>query len=271
MASISRSDALVMSTPLMWTCPEDGFSRPTSVRSRVLLPEPEPPITTAVSPWTMSKVRPCSTSRSPYCTRRSRTEMTGMGAGAVGEVISGGSPCQVEQRSEEQIDQDDQKDGDDHGRGGGASHFFGAGPGGETLLAANRGDDQAKHQRFNDAGGNVVRDQRVSGGNHVAAECEVAAHDSEYAAAQYAHEVRPGGEARHHHGHGQEFRHHQKCNRIERHSLEGVQLFGYAHRADLRGECRAGSSDDYDGGNQRAEFAGDGDGYQAGHQLHGSQ
>ena len=47
--------------------PEDGFSRPTSVRSRVLLPEPEPPITTMVSPCATSKVRPCRISRSPYC------------------------------------------------------------------------------------------------------------------------------------------------------------------------------------------------------------
>ena len=77
MASNSRARAVEMSTPLIRTSPEDGFSRPTRVRSMVLLPEPEPPITTSVSPRRTSNVRPCRTSRSPKRTRRSRAEMMG--------------------------------------------------------------------------------------------------------------------------------------------------------------------------------------------------
>src|ERR1700691_2079947 len=213
MASISRAEALAMSTPLTRTSPEDGFSRPTKVRSSVLLPEPEPPITTTVSPWTISNARPCRTSRSPYCTRRSRTEITE--EGAAGAAILCGPPRQIEQRSEDQIDHDDQKDGDDHRRGGGAPHLFGARAGGEALLTADGGNDQPEDQRLDDAGGNVVGDQGVAGGNHVAAECKVGTGHTEHAPAQHAHEIGPDGEARHHHGHSQELRHHEERRGIE--------------------------------------------------------
>ena len=186
-------------------------------------------------------------------------------------TVLGGPPRQVEQHGEDEIDQDHQEDGDDYGRGGGAAHIFGASAGGEAFLAADRGDDQPENQGFDDAGRDVVGDQGVARGNHITADGEVTADDSEHAAAQDAHEVGPNGEAGQHHRHGQEFRHHQECDRIERHGFQRVQLFGHPHGADLGGKSRAGSSDDHDGRDQRAEFAGDGNGYQAGHQLHGSQ
>src|SRR5438309_9238213 len=104
-SSISRAPALVISTPLMWTSPEDGLSSPTRVLSIVLFPEPDPPITTSVSPRRTSNVSPCRTSRLPYCTRRLDAEMI-----ASGEAIrSGASPGQIEQGGEDQIDQDHQQ------------------------------------------------------------------------------------------------------------------------------------------------------------------
>ena len=45
---------------------ELGRSSPTSVRKRVLFPEPEPPRITSVSPAWTSKLMPCKISRSPY-------------------------------------------------------------------------------------------------------------------------------------------------------------------------------------------------------------
>jgi hypothetical protein len=67
-------------------------------------------------------------------------------AGGEGAAMLCGSPRQVEQDGEDEIDQDDQQDGNDHGRSGGASDFFGARAGGEALLAAHRGDDQPEDQ-----------------------------------------------------------------------------------------------------------------------------
>ncbi len=43
--------------------PELGFSSPTNVRSKVLLPDPEPPRITMVSPRITSKLTPCKISR----------------------------------------------------------------------------------------------------------------------------------------------------------------------------------------------------------------
>src|SRR3989441_5034565 len=69
--------------------PPLGSGRPTRTRRSVLLPEPEPPRMTRVSPRWTSRSMPWRTSRSPNCTRRSRTEMTVSGSRS-GAALRGG-------------------------------------------------------------------------------------------------------------------------------------------------------------------------------------
>src|SRR5712671_3894030 len=75
-SSSSALEVFARSWPFIHTCPALGFSKPTRVRSSVLFPEPEPPKITSVCACSTSKLIPCRISRSPYCTRRSRTEIT---------------------------------------------------------------------------------------------------------------------------------------------------------------------------------------------------
>src|SRR5580704_2377614 len=75
---ISSRSSLVMAEkffPRIHTSPELGCSSPTSVRSSVLFPEPDPPRITSVSPAGTSKLIPCKISRSPYFTRKLRTDI----------------------------------------------------------------------------------------------------------------------------------------------------------------------------------------------------
>src|SRR6266705_1343931 len=71
-SSISSVEIAAIFFPLSQISPELGLSSPTSVRSSVLLPEPDPPRMTKVSPRITSKLMPWRSSRSPYLTRRSR-------------------------------------------------------------------------------------------------------------------------------------------------------------------------------------------------------
>ena len=52
------AEVFAMSRPLIQISPALGFSRPTSVRRRVLFPDPEPPRITSVSPGCTSKLIP---------------------------------------------------------------------------------------------------------------------------------------------------------------------------------------------------------------------
>src|SRR5580658_9210094 len=147
--SITCVGAVVMSVPLMWTCPEDGRSRPTSIRSSVLFPEPEPPITTRVSFCLTSKVSPCRISRSPKRTRRSLAAMTGSG------IALPHSSRRVEQDRKEQIDQHQQQERNHHCPGSGPADFFGAGAGRKALMTAHRRDRHAEDHALDAAAGEI--------------------------------------------------------------------------------------------------------------------
>src|ERR1700691_4284819 len=122
-SSNSAREIAAMSWPFIQICPALGFSRPTNVRSSVLLPEPEPPRITSVSERATSKLMPWRISCSPYCTRRSFTEITGsvcetsflssaMPTSSVGRLLTGN---EKENSGENEIDGDHRENGDDHG------------------------------------------------------------------------------------------------------------------------------------------------------------
>src|SRR5882762_3295131 len=87
-SSISRDEIAAIFFPLSQISPELGLSMPTSVRRSVLLPEPEPPRITSVSPFITSKLMPWRISSSPYLTRRFRTEIIASGCVAALLVCS---------------------------------------------------------------------------------------------------------------------------------------------------------------------------------------
>src|SRR5580704_16750532 len=164
---ISSRSSLVMAEkffPRIHTSPELGCSNPTSVRSSVLLPEPEPPRITIVSPAGTSKLIPCRISRSPYLTRRFRTDIAegvalvlGVGFG----LINLPWRRHVENCRENQIHHYHQKNRLHHRRCRRTPHLLGTEPRRKTFLAAHRRDHQSKHRGLNQPGHDVALQQRV--------------------------------------------------------------------------------------------------------------
>ena len=64
-ANISRAESRVMSCPSSLMQPEVGRRRPSRCRSKVLFPDPLPPMMTMISPRYTCMLTPCRTSRLP--------------------------------------------------------------------------------------------------------------------------------------------------------------------------------------------------------------
>src|ERR1700680_646281 len=122
--SSGESEAIFL--PQMRISPLLGCSRPTRVRRRVLLPEPEPPRMTTVWFRGTSKLMPWRISRSPYWTRRFRAEMAG--SFLTVSLIRSSSPGrgEIEKRRENQVHDHNQEDGLHDRSRGGAADLFGA-------------------------------------------------------------------------------------------------------------------------------------------------
>src|SRR5258708_28074577 len=121
---ISHDEIAAIFFPLSQISSELGLSRPTSVRSSVLLPEPEPPRITMVSPRITSKPMPWRISRSPKLTRRFRKEI--IASGCVAELLVCSMAIfqtlpfshEEKERCKDKVHQNYQKYGNHHGAGG---------------------------------------------------------------------------------------------------------------------------------------------------------
>ena len=78
-SSFSRSLARAISTPNNVTVPPAGRLRPSMCLSKVLLPEPEPPMITRISPAFTRKSTPCRMRRRPYQASSFSTSIRGVG------------------------------------------------------------------------------------------------------------------------------------------------------------------------------------------------
>jgi hypothetical protein len=65
-------------------------------------------------------------------------------------------------------------------------------------------------------------------------------------ASQDAHHIENGGEERHRNDPGQQFRGHHILQGVDRHGVQGVQLLGDPHDADLRGDGAPGPAGDHE-------------------------
>src|SRR5258708_4461225 len=92
-----------------------------------------------------------------------------------------------EQRCENGVNNNDQKNGHDHGAGRGASDFFGAGASGEAFQASYGGNGDAKHDTLNESGDDITEEERVKRGGDVAGEGEVGLREPQEAAPEGAH------------------------------------------------------------------------------------
>src|ERR1700740_2542799 len=165
-SSRSPSDMDAKSLFCIQISPELGISSPTKVRSSVLLPDPEPPRITSVSPAGTSKLIPCRISRSPYFTRRLRTDIAedvvlffDAGVGVVGLINNLPWRRQIENCRKNQINNNHQKNGLHHGRCRRTPHLFGSQPRRKAFLATNCRDHQPEHRGLQQTGHDVALQQ----------------------------------------------------------------------------------------------------------------
>ena len=88
MGKSCRSSRAEISVPSKKTRPASGFSRPLSSRNVTLLPEPERPRMTKVSPRAISKSSPSRITLLPYCLRNPEAMKTGSAIAPFGECLS---------------------------------------------------------------------------------------------------------------------------------------------------------------------------------------
>src|SRR5712672_710341 len=176
-----------------------------------------------------------------------------------------------EECRENQVNENDHKNGHNHRARGRAANLFGTGASGETFKTAYSGDGDAEHNALNESADNITEKERVNRGGDIAGEGEVGLRDAKERATENAHGVGPNSETRQHDGHGDEFGSHQEMDRADGHGFEGIDFFGDLHGADFGGESGAGTADYYDGCNQRAKFAGHGNGNGSGYIADGAE
>src|SRR6266545_6615688 len=148
MGSSSSSDSSSMLCPKTRIRPASGRRSPAISRSRTVLPEPLPPITTSVSPFSSAIDTPLRTgvASNPFT-----TSMTSM-------IASTRSPEDDQQELGEEEVRHDHAHGDlDDGGRGGAPQALGAPFGREPVVAADQRHHDAEERALDDAGQEVAR------------------------------------------------------------------------------------------------------------------
>src|SRR5215469_4269009 len=235
------------SSPKIATVPAAAGVRPTIVRNRTDLPEPDAPTTPSTSPDRRSKVASCNRIRSSALVARPRTRTTGAMAASDAKL--------VEEDREERIEHNDQEYGLDHGLCCTPPDAFGAAAHQKTFVAADERDTGSEEWRLDDT-------QKYAPQRHGAVQLHKkcrqrdverrAAHDR---AAREAREIGPERQKRQRQDQREDARHHQDLDRIEAQRAHRVDFLVDDHGADLGGEGAARPAGDDDGGQQSAKFA----------------
>src|SRR5664279_1850520 len=144
----SSRDRSAMILPSTATWPESGMSSPMMLRSRTVLPVPEPPRTTRLSPSSTWRFTLDSTTLGPKALERLTTSITDM------------SSHQQQFGQEEVGDQNPQRAGH-HAAGGSLAYALGPTLGAVALPAADQGDDHPEHEGLVDGDAKVTEGQQL--------------------------------------------------------------------------------------------------------------
>src|SRR5260370_20621390 len=163
-----------------------------------------------------------------------------------------GSACpnEHEELREEEIGDED-RDRDDYDRARGRlSDAFGAARRDEAKVAADQRDDRAEDRALADAAQEVLHGERVEGGFEEEAGRDVQLRRRDRHRARKSEDERKRREDRYHDDRGDEARHDELLDGIGAERVNGVDLLGDGHRADLRRHARTDAPAD-DHGRQR--------------------
>ena len=130
-----------------------------------------------------------------------------------------------------------------------------------ALVAGHQDDGEAEHQGFDDAAVDIQGHDTPDHAGEIGAGADPQKDHAHEIAAQDTHHVEDGGEQRHRDDPGQQFGHHHILKGIDGHGVQGVQLLGDPHDADLGGDCGPGPGRDHDAGEHRSHLPDQAQGY----------
>src|SRR3984893_4798995 len=265
----ARLSSFSTAWPSTTTEPASGRSRPMMCLSRTLLPGPERPVTPPDPPGAISRSTPSSTRFGPNdLTTPARRILGSPARGSAGGRAASGRPRSgararswmgrkgvfpfsswrrsglEQQLAEKEIGDQDRDAGEHHRPRRGAAAPFGCLGSREPLRTAEEREQEAEHGRLDEPREEIVEvhelEAGVDVGHRVGAHQDdrpqVAAGDADEGADQHQHG--------HHEGGGPPPRHPQVAPRAGRHPLQGVDLLGDAHAAELGPHRRAGAAGD---------------------------
>src|SRR5215469_12173824 len=189
------------SSPKTAIVPAAADVKPTIVRSRTDLPDPDAPTMPSTSPDRKSKVASRSKTRPSARVARPRTRTTAAAAGSESDCI--------EEDREERIEDDDQENGLDHGLRRAAPDAFGAAGHEKTLAATDESNAGGKKWRFYDTEKDAPQRYRAVQLRQKRRQRDIERYPADDGAAGKAGEVGPKGQERQCQDQAKDARHHQ--------------------------------------------------------------
>ena len=126
-------------------------------------------------------------------------------------------------------------------------------------MATDQGNHHAEHHRLRHRQRKVGHLHRGRQGRKKITRADAHHQVGGQHASKQRRDGRPDADQRHGDGHRQRTRQHQAKTLGDTHHAHCVELFGYAHHTNLRGDRRAGAPGNQDGRQHRTEFAYEGD------------
>ena len=154
----------------------------------------------------------------------------------------------------EEVTEDDEDRGDNDRLCGGAAHATCSAGGGETVIAANTGDDEAGEKRFGEAFDNVTVGQRHVGGVEEGWAVKVQERDRDEGAPGGAHSVRDDGEEEEHEDRRHNARGDELADGIGAEGAHGIDLLGDLHGSEFGGHTGGVAAGDHEAGENGAEL-----------------
>ena len=160
-----------------------------------------------------------------------------------------------EKLGDEEIDDEDGDGGFDEGGDGGAADAFGAAFDAETLMAADRSDDEAEDEGLEEADGDVAELEGVDGAGPELSGGNVEGQLGDGEAADQASADAKGGQEGHHEDGGDKARGHEFADGVDAEGTDGVDLIGDDHGAEFGGHGGGVASSDEERGEYGTELA----------------
>src|SRR5664280_2064546 len=264
MSKRSRSLMLLTSWPSTKMRPLSGHSSPRASFRMSVLPVPATPRMTFVSPrlrvnetssstlFSSNAMLTCSNATailSPSAAKDSGREVRFV------ESLMRLSQCDHEEPRDEQIGGNNQDRCCDHRLGRRAAYTLGSARGRHAVIATDRSDEEAEHDRLAQSHHYILKDQRLIGSRPVLIRIEPEEQPRHDEATGQSAQVGDDAKEEQHNHRRDHARRHEFLRRVGAESAHRVNLLGHFHGTVLAGHAAGVPSGDHQARQNRAKFA----------------